>query len=129
MTAYQDQLFIRRELLCRLLREHLARRVKENRTVPFRKCSGLFPDIAHGSIDWLGFQYHPRPTAARCIIHMAVLVRRVVAEVRVLYVQYAALCRTANDARTEHAREHLGKERHKINSHRNSLSSLQCFSL
>ena len=117
MPADEHQLLIGCEFLCRPLGEHLACRIKDDRAAVLRIGSGLPIYVTHGGVHGLGFQHHACPAAARRIVHMMMLICRVVAKICIVDVDDPALHCAADDAAAEHAREHRGKERHKVNSH------------
>ena len=117
MPADEHQLLIGCEFLRCPLGEHLACRIEDDRAAVLCMVSGLPIYVTHGCVHGLWFQHHACPAAARCIVHMMMLIRRVVAKICIVDVDDAALHCTADDAAAEHTREHRGKERHKVNSH------------
>ena len=54
VSADKNELFVCRQFLCRLLREHLARRIEDDGAPPPLTIGGLGTNVTHGSIKGLG---------------------------------------------------------------------------
>ena len=83
-----------------------------------RAHGGLFDDLVKRLRYGLRHQKHALSAAERAVVHALVHALTMVAQLVTAHLQIPACARTADDAFTQNALTHLGKQRGDINPHR-----------
>ena len=119
MAAHQQEAVLLGKLLALFLCKRRARSRHENNVGPrMARFLHLADDIHTAVVNGLRLHHHTRPASVGVVVHLLLPVRRVVPDLMAGKLDVPALARTADDAFTQNALTHLGKQRGDINPHR-----------
>ena len=109
--------------LCKFFHTLLGKRFALGRKIDqMRPCPCFFAQIHIAVVNGLRLHDHPHAAAVRRIIHPAVLILRVIPDIRAFDLHFARFARSADNACPKIGAAHIRKQRHNINSHQKALS-------